>query len=267
MITAASSPYPSSARRLHLFHFSDSPLRIKQTFQHLLPIFWKTAAVAQTQAGQKNISEHVCCVLWLRVGLPFFFFPEWSIMLELMQQLGWYLHNNLPAAASSSLTCTQTSTAWLWFYCLHIKLLFWDGNLAQSLLICLAFSVPIGDSSPWQTNKPLLGVWAKLLKENSARWGRREHFKAKPFPRNKCTLKPWEVCTGKLPLETPMDSVSLCCCSALGCHVISTTLACITLTLAVSGCHLYLKRFSGMRSSWLVWRGEIQSCLQRCFAQ
>lgn len=85
-----------------------------------------------------------------------------------------------------------------------IKLLFWDGNLAQSLLICLAFSVPIRDSSPWQTNKPLLGVWWC-----QTAW--RKQFLAKaepstrlnPFPWNKCTAKTSEKCAASYSWKPP----------------------------------------------------------------
>lgn len=77
-----------------------------------------------------------------------------------MYELGQYLHISLPIAARCSPSCTQTNSALPRFYSSHIglKLFFWVGNLAQSLLICLAFRVPIRDSSLWQTNKPLLGV-------------------------------------------------------------------------------------------------------------
>lgn len=139
-----------------------------------------------------------------------FQFPDWSIMLQLMQQLGEYLPNNLPIAARSSLTCTQTNTAWPWFYCSHIKLLFWGGNLSQSLLICLAFSVPIRDSSPWQTNKPLLGVLMvpKCLKETILDKAEQSTMRLNPFLRNKCTPQ-IEGVYYKLLVETPRDSVSV----------------------------------------------------------
>lgn len=75
-----------------------------------------------------------------------------------MLQLDQYLHNLTPAF-KGFLTCTQTNTAWHRFYSSHKKAAFLeDVNLPQSLLICLAFSIPVGDSSPWQTNKPLLGL-------------------------------------------------------------------------------------------------------------
>lgn len=91
----------------------------------------------------------------------------------------WPVFSQLTTTCQELLNLTQTNTAWLWFYSSHIKLFFWDSNLSQSLLICLAFSVPIRDSSPWQTNKPLPGVswcqtaWRKqlLLKLDRVLWG------------------------------------------------------------------------------------------------
>lgn len=119
---------------------------------------------------------------------------------------------NLTPASKGFLTCTQTNTAWHGFYSSHKKAAFLeDVNLPQSLLICLAFSIPVGDSSPWQTNKPLLGLWWC-----QTAWGKQFFVKAKRrtmmlnrFPEISRHREDLTGSCTELPVENPTDSVSL----------------------------------------------------------
>lgn len=140
------------ARSLHLLCVSESPDRVKLTVKH------SEASTLGDRGVLDNNGLHrkKCACVWV------FACSLFSTLINNVTAhvATWPVSSQQPASSCQELFNPHTNKTLPGrdFTAPLIKLLFWDGNLAQSLLICLAFSVPIRDSSPWQTNKPLLGV-------------------------------------------------------------------------------------------------------------